>query len=165
MCDLCSKAAKLIRVPWLGNMKDENAISCAHNLHLVTTKPCTSTLHFPYQPAGVHNCSLHSTKELRQNHLYQGQCPSLYAIEPTTKRAEPEPCIAQLADRCSTQPLTGSQSFPYGTIGKLRIQTAVPKCTQSCSQKRSCTSKLLAYILNSIWLTTSVCIHPQAIRP
>ena len=43
MCVLFPQAARLVRVPWSGNMKDDNAISFAHNLRLVGHD---KTLHF-----------------------------------------------------------------------------------------------------------------------
>ena len=132
MCALWPQAAKLIRAPWSGNMKDENAVSCVHSLRLVATKPCTAPYCNNHTNLQSSTTACKLQKKYGRTNCSRGQLPLLFAIESTTKREEPEPCFAQLADRCSTRPLTRSQSLPYGTISKLRIHTTVPKCMQSC---------------------------------
>ena len=141
MCDFCPRAAKLIRALRSGNKKDENAVSCAHNLRLVTTKPCTS-------PAtNIPTCKrlqlwLAYCKRIMVQPLVARQTRTTTTLRCTTRRTSVQRDRLQRADRFSVS----------RTIGKLRIQTAVPKRTQSCSQKRSCRSTLLAYKLNSVGL-------------
>ena len=134
MCDLYFRAAKLRRAPWSGNKKDENAV---HTICGWSRQNPAGHLQTTYQHASAYNCGLHKAQESRQNK--QGQ------------RAQPQRCISPLGRPVfnATAPKQPIVSVPH------HRQAAHPNSSSKAHEiltKRSCTSKLLTYMLNSVGL-------------
>ena len=109
MCNLCSRAAKLIHAPWLGNKKDENAVSCAHNLRLVPTKPCRS-------PATKTNMQAPTTAACIMEENYGTTTCSKANVH------NRNPALHYSADRRSTRPPTSRRSFQRQRVSVVRVQ-------------------------------------------
>ena len=79
------------------------------------------------QHASAYNCGLHTAKELRQNNLYTN-CYVARPTRTTTMLHYTTPRTGVQRDRLRADRFSAARR----NIGKLRIQTAVPKRTQSC---------------------------------
>ena len=104
-----------------------------------------------YQHASPYNCGLHTAIELRQNK--QGQ--RTYSTQSSPQQSAQNQNHALPNSRTGVQRnrSQGADRFSGSrTIGKLRSQTVAPKRMRNCKPKQSCTSKLLAFTLNSVWL-------------
>ena len=99
MCALCSRAAKLMRAPWLGNMKDENAVSCcAHNLRLVghdKTLQVTCNQHTNIQAPTTAACIKHKN----------------YGRTSKVNMHNHNAALHHLTDPCSMRPLTSKEAI------------------------------------------------------
>ena len=101
MCALWPRAAKLIRAPWSGNMKDENAVSCcAHSLRLVGHDKTLQV-----------TCNQHTNIQAPTTAAYIKHKNYGRAICTKANAHNHNPALHYSADLCPTRPLMSKEAI------------------------------------------------------
>ena len=154
MCVLCPRAAKLIRVPWLGNMKDENAVSCCaqtcgwlvgHDKTLQVTCNNHTNPQAPTTAACILQINYGKNTCSKANAFIQRNLVNNKARRTRTMHCPTRGLVFNAT--AHKQPIV---SVPH------RMQAAHPNSSSRAHEilftKTIMHVKLLAYILNSVWL-------------